>query len=119
MGLIKDIKATQVLKKIYGEQAKSQLDRYARIEEKFQALFGNGEVLFFSTSGRSEIIGNHTDHNHGSGARRIGRPKTIRHRKFTQASSRCQRTVTAPSCGPERIRPAGSRESGKSSDPKP
>ncbi len=65
MGLIKDIKATQVLKKIYGEQAKSQLDRYARIEEKFQALFGNGEVLFFSTSGRSEIIGNHTDHNHG------------------------------------------------------
>ena len=54
-----------------------------------------------------------------TGARRIGRPKTIRHRKFTQASSRCQRTVTAPSCGPERIRPAGSRESGKSSDPKP
>lgn len=65
MGLIKDIKATQALKKIYGEQAKSQLDRYARIEEKFQALFGKGEVLFFSTSGRSEIIGNHTDHNHG------------------------------------------------------
>ena len=54
-----------------------------------------------------------------TGARRIGRPKTIRHRKFTQASSRCQRTVTAPSCGPERIRPAGSRESRKSSDPKP
>ena len=65
MGLIKDIKATQVLKKIYGEQAKEQLERYERIEEKFQTLFGEGEVLFFSTSGRSEIIGNHTDHNHG------------------------------------------------------
>ncbi len=65
MGLIKDIKATQTLKKVYGEQAKSQLERYERIEEKFQALFGKGEVLFFSTSGRSEIIGNHTDHNHG------------------------------------------------------
>lgn len=65
MGLIKDIKATQALKKIYGEQAKAQLERYEKIEEKFQALFGSGEVLFFSTSGRSEIIGNHTDHNHG------------------------------------------------------
>ena len=65
MGFIKDIKNTQVLKKIYSENAKYQLDRYENIQEKFEELFGEGEVCFFSTSGRSEIIGNHTDHNHG------------------------------------------------------
>lgn len=65
MGFIKDIKNTQVLKRIYGENAKNQLDRYENIQEKFEELFGEGEVCFFSTSGRSEIIGNHTDHNHG------------------------------------------------------
>ncbi len=65
MGLIKDIKNTQILKKIYGENAKTQLDRYEKIQNKFIELFGEGDILFFSTSGRSEIIGNHTDHNHG------------------------------------------------------
>ena len=65
MGFIKDIKNTQILKKIYGDNAKNQIDRYEKIQEKFEELFGEGDVLFFSTSGRSEIIGNHTDHNHG------------------------------------------------------
>ncbi len=65
MGLIKDIKNIQVLKKIYGDNGKSQADRYAQIQDKFEELFGEGDVIFFSTSGRSEIIGNHTDHNHG------------------------------------------------------
>ncbi len=65
MGFIKDIKNTQLLKKIYGENAKAQLDRYEKIQDKFEELFGEGEISFFSASGRSEIIGNHTDHNHG------------------------------------------------------
>ncbi len=66
MKFIKDIKNTKVLKKIYGEDAKVQLDRYERIQDKFEEHFGDdGEIMFFSTSGRSEIIGNHTDHNHG------------------------------------------------------
>ena len=65
MGFIKDIKDTQVLKKIYGDGAKKQLERYGRIQDKFEENFGKGECVFFSTSGRSEIIGNHTDHNHG------------------------------------------------------
>ncbi|MBE7091676.1 MAG: galactokinase [Clostridiales bacterium] len=65
MGLIKDIKNTQNLKKIYGENAKFQLDRYEKIQNKFIELFGQEPSGFFSTSGRSEIIGNHTDHNHG------------------------------------------------------
>ncbi len=65
MGFIKDIKNTQILKRIYGDDAKNQVDRYENIQNRFEELFGEGEVLFFSTSGRSEIIGNHTDHNHG------------------------------------------------------
>ena len=65
MGLIKDMKNIQILKKIYGENAKIQLDRYEKIQDKFEELFGEGDVQFFSTSGRSEIIGNHTDHNLG------------------------------------------------------
>lgn len=65
MGLIKDIKNIQILKKIYGDNAKLQLDRYEKIQDKFEELFGEGNVQFFSASGRSEIIGNHTDHNLG------------------------------------------------------
>jgi galactokinase len=33
--------------------------------EKYSALYGNGEVMLLSAPGRSEIIGNHTDHNAG------------------------------------------------------
>ncbi len=65
MKFIDDIKNTQELKKIYGDGAKQQLERYERIKSRFEELFGAGDVRFFSTSGRSEIIGNHTDHNHG------------------------------------------------------
>ncbi len=65
MKFIKDIKNTQVLKKIYGDDAKRQLDRYEKIGKKFEELFSEGKCEFFSTSGRSEIIGNHTDHQHG------------------------------------------------------
>ena len=65
MKFIKDLKNAKGLRKIYGENAKDQLDRYEQIQDKFEELFGEGDVMFFSTSGRSEIIGNHTDHNHG------------------------------------------------------
>jgi galactokinase len=65
MKFIDDIKNTKVLKKVYGENAKQQLERYEKIQDKFEEIFGKGDIMFFSTSGRSEIIGNHTDHNHG------------------------------------------------------
>ncbi|MHC1695778.1 MAG: galactokinase [Eubacteriales bacterium] len=40
-------------------------DRYAGALSSFTELFGDKEVAFFSVPGRSEIIGNHTDHQHG------------------------------------------------------
>lgn len=41
-------------------------ERYLKILESHIGLFGeSGEILFFSAPGRTEIGGNHTDHNHG------------------------------------------------------
>ncbi len=50
--------------KVYGDTAQSA--RYVRIAQSFESLFGEGrEVSFFSSPGRTEVCGNHTDHNHG------------------------------------------------------
>ena len=42
-----------------------QTKRYIKAIEKYEKLFGEGEVTIFSAPGRSEIGGNHTDHQHG------------------------------------------------------
>jgi len=51
----------------YGESAvKIQRARYLSAVEAFAALYGRGDdVSVFSVGGRSEISGNHTDHNRG------------------------------------------------------
>lgn len=56
------------LNDIYGSAAASQVRRYSRVLESFCSIFGTQEgeeVRFFSAPGRSEIGGNHTDHNNG------------------------------------------------------
>ncbi|MBQ8416009.1 MAG: galactokinase [Clostridia bacterium] len=52
---------------IYGESAvKAQVIRYANAIDAFAALYGaDREVALYSVAGRSELSGNHTDHNHG------------------------------------------------------
>ena len=42
-----------------------QKQRYAGALDKYQTLFGDDEVSIYSAAGRSEISGNHTDHQHG------------------------------------------------------
>ena len=42
-----------------------QLKRYSNLADLFRTKFGDLEMQFFSTPGRTEIGGNHTDHNHG------------------------------------------------------
>ncbi len=42
-----------------------QRQRYLNALEKYVELFGAGSVSIFSAPGRSEIGGNHTDHQHG------------------------------------------------------
>ena len=52
---------------VYGENgAKSQQDRYYALAEAFEEAFGvSDELRFFSAPGRTEVGGNHTDHNNG------------------------------------------------------
>ncbi|MBP9873790.1 MAG: hypothetical protein KBC60_07115 [Haliscomenobacter sp.] len=47
------------------EQHAAQRDRYARIAALFDHHFPGGGSVFFSVPGRTEIGGNHTDHNQG------------------------------------------------------
>ena len=46
-------------------EAKRQNTRYAQAVEKFEELFGAKQVEVYSAPGRSEVGGNHTDHQHG------------------------------------------------------
>ncbi len=46
--------------KIEGQRA-----RYAKAVDEFTALYGDGDITLYSVGGRSEISGNHTDHNFG------------------------------------------------------
>ncbi len=44
---------------------KEQADRYAALMNEFQQVYGTDDVALFSSPGRTEIGGNHTDHNYG------------------------------------------------------
>lgn len=44
---------------------KGQADRYNHLIEKFEVLYGPKDIMIFSSPGRTEIGGNHTDHNFG------------------------------------------------------
>ena len=58
--------AERLLTELYGaDQVEEQRGRYRELLEGYRDKFGDGEVKFFSSPGRTEISGNHTDHNHG------------------------------------------------------
>jgi len=62
------LKFDSIFTKIYGdkEEIKSrQFRRYEKLIKEYEGKFGESELHFFSTPGRTEIGGNHTDHNHG------------------------------------------------------
>ncbi|MEI8115535.1 MAG: galactokinase family protein [Bacteroidia bacterium] len=42
-----------------------QASRYAALMNEFQKVYGTDDVALFSSPGRTEIGGNHTDHNYG------------------------------------------------------
>jgi galactokinase len=53
---------------LYGSDPKIneyQQNRYNKLCNDFQKHFGNAQTKYFSSPGRTEISGNHTDHNHG------------------------------------------------------
>lgn len=54
--------------KLYGKEAEKvgkQIVRYEQLVHNYHEHFPDGELRMFSTPGRTEIGGNHTDHNHG------------------------------------------------------
>ena len=57
--------AQRALERLYGERADKQLWRYKALAKKFAERFGREDFKFFSAPGRTEILGNHTDHNGG------------------------------------------------------
>ncbi len=60
---------SQKLSALYGRDpgtVRQQQDRYAKLIRMHQKLFGDrGKIELISAPGRTEIGGNHTDHNHG------------------------------------------------------
>ncbi len=57
--------AKHTLQQIYLSDADKQRERFEKAKEKFEKIFGTKPERFFSASGRSEVGGNHTDHNCG------------------------------------------------------
>ena len=60
-------KYQELFQDIYQDRAgtEAQNSRYAQAIEKFEELFGEKQVEIYSAPGRSEVGGNHTDHQHG------------------------------------------------------
>lgn len=56
-----------LLQDIYVDESKLvyQTERYVQAIERYESLFGEDEVAIYSAPGRSEVGGNHTDHQHG------------------------------------------------------
>lgn len=52
---------------IYVDESKLayQKKRYIKAIQKYESLFGEDDVCIFSAPGRTEVGGNHTDHQHG------------------------------------------------------
>ena len=58
--------AAVFFEKMYGKEgAKANKERYLHVMEGLEKAFGHKEMSLFSSAGRTEISGNHTDHNHG------------------------------------------------------
>lgn len=54
------------LQKLYGSRAQENAERYGKLLRMYGDTFGDDEgISLFSAPGRTEIGGNHTDHQHG------------------------------------------------------
>lgn len=63
---LKNGKLTALFEELYGaEGLEGQALRWTELVEKHEALYGTQDISLFSTPGRTELGGNHTDHNRG------------------------------------------------------
>lgn len=57
-----------LFQELYGQSEpvlRAQAERYVALMNEFKSVFGKDDVALFSSPGRTEIGGNHTDHNYG------------------------------------------------------
>lgn len=65
---IKNHELDTILADIYGRETDvtaAQCERYCNAISKYIELYGDGDIEIYSAPGRTEICGNHTDHQHG------------------------------------------------------
>ena len=63
---IKDGGYKDTFKMLYPQKTYEEVAaRYTYMLNSYKELYGDGEVSIFSAPGRTELSGNHTDHNHG------------------------------------------------------
>lgn len=64
--MIKNGEMNERFTRLYGEDTAKASARFLHITDLFEEKFGVREdIRFFSAPGRTEVCGNHTDHNHG------------------------------------------------------
>lgn len=64
--MLESEKSRKLMTALYGEAAvAANIERYQNLVKSFQKKFAEEDVTLFSSPGRTEISGNHTDHNHG------------------------------------------------------
>lgn len=58
--------AKKIMTELYGGAgAAENTERYRQVVNGFKKTYGDNDILLFCAPGRTEISGNHTDHNHG------------------------------------------------------
>ncbi len=66
MQLLDRESTVKLFESLYGcGQTDEAKERYASVIEGYEKTFGDSDLKLFSSPGRTEISGNHTDHNHG------------------------------------------------------
>ena len=64
--MLESEKSRKLMTALYGEAAvDANIERYQNLVKSLQKKFAEEDVTLFSSPGRTEISGNHTDHNHG------------------------------------------------------
>lgn len=64
--MLESEKSKKLMAALYGETAvEANIERYQNLVKSFQKKFAEEDITLFSSPGRTEISGNHTDHNHG------------------------------------------------------
>lgn len=65
LAFLEEEKTQKLLDVLYSGEGRENTKRYQELVKNFEKTFGERELCLFSSPGRTEISGNHTDHNHG------------------------------------------------------